>query len=189
MELIWNYIDLIFGIDNPELTPWQMGARGIVVYFWALFLIRLGDKRFIGKNTAFDVILAIIIGSVVSRAINGSAGLFATMLASFVLIGAHWLLGIFTYKYKWISTFVKGNCRKIVSDGELIRGELDKSHLSNNDVYEQLRLKSNENQIDNIEEAVLERNGEVSIVRKKKEPRVIEFPVEEGTKRVRIEME
>ncbi len=189
MELIRDYFDLIFGIHNSPISPLQMAARGIILYFWAIFLIRIGDKRFIGKNTAFDIILAIILGSVISRAINGTAGLLETMFASFILIAVHWLIGRFTYRYKWISDFVKGDSRKIVSEGELIRDQLNKSHLSDNDVYEQLRLKSGEDHIKNIKEAILERNGEISIVKKKKKPRVIEFPVEEGTKRVRIVLE
>ena len=47
--------------------------------------VRFAKKRFIGQATAFDFILVIIIGSIASRAIYGTAPFFASLAGTFVL--------------------------------------------------------------------------------------------------------
>jgi uncharacterized membrane protein YcaP (DUF421 family) len=50
-----------------------MALRSIIVYLVTVGVARFAGKRFFGEHTAFDVVLSIILGSVLSRAINGSA--------------------------------------------------------------------------------------------------------------------
>jgi len=47
------------------LTAPQMAARAAIVYALTLVMVRLGKKRFLGKATAFDIILGIMPGSIV----------------------------------------------------------------------------------------------------------------------------
>lgn len=69
-------INSLLGLDADNLTIWQMSLRAVVVYIAGLAMVRIGEKRFLGKSSAFDVLLSIIIGSVLSRAINGSVHFF-----------------------------------------------------------------------------------------------------------------
>src|SRR3546814_818751 len=91
MDEIGNVLRLLFGSEmgGAELTIVQMAARAVVVYIVTLLVVRLGKKRFLGKATAFDVILGIMLGSIVSRAITGNAP-FLPALAAAVLIALHW---------------------------------------------------------------------------------------------------
>ncbi len=66
-----DFTNSALGLDAQQLNIWQMGLRAAVIYIAALIMVRLsGDRRFIGKYAAFDVILSIIFGSTLSRAIN-----------------------------------------------------------------------------------------------------------------------
>lgn len=47
-----------------------MAVRAALVEVIGVGLVRLGDQRFIGTCTAFDVIMGIMIGSLLSRAIT-----------------------------------------------------------------------------------------------------------------------
>jgi uncharacterized membrane protein YcaP (DUF421 family) len=49
--------------------------------------VRLGSKRFLGQTSAFDTIVGIMLGSIMSRAINSSAPFFPTLIAGVVLVG------------------------------------------------------------------------------------------------------
>src|SRR5690606_41879954 len=69
------------GRNAGEIEVTQMMLRAGVVYAATLLVVRLGSKRLMGRATAFDIILGIMIGSVMSRAINGSAGVGATLAA------------------------------------------------------------------------------------------------------------
>ena len=53
----------------------------MVIYVAAVLMVRVGEKRFLGKNTVFDVILGIVLGSVVSRAVTGFSPFFTKLVA------------------------------------------------------------------------------------------------------------
>ena len=61
------------GLESREINALQMGLRAVVVYVVTVIVVRLGKKRFMGQATAFDVILGIMLGSIVSRAVTGNA--------------------------------------------------------------------------------------------------------------------
>ena len=83
---IADAINWALGLNAQQLNFWQMGLRAATIYVAALIMIRMvGDRRFIGKHAAFDVVLSIIFGSTLSRAINGTSAFFETIFASFIL--------------------------------------------------------------------------------------------------------
>ena len=55
------------GLEEGELGLVQMSLRAVVVYGATVAMVRLGKKRFMGRSTAFDVILGIMLGSTMSR--------------------------------------------------------------------------------------------------------------------------
>lgn len=63
----------IIGPDSNAINWWQMCIRGVLIFCIALLLVRVGDRRIFNKNAAFDIVLSIILGSVLSRAITGNA--------------------------------------------------------------------------------------------------------------------
>src|SRR5918996_4895698 len=80
------------GLQSQEVNALQAALRAAVVYVVTVFIVRLGKKRFLGKNTAFDVILGIILGSTASKGIvEGGAHLLPALAGSAVLLVMHWL--------------------------------------------------------------------------------------------------
>lgn len=78
----------IFGVGK-NLTIAQMSARGFVIFFIALALIRIAGMRSIGKGTAFDTVITIMLGAVLSRAVVGVSEFWPTLLASAVIAITH----------------------------------------------------------------------------------------------------
>ena len=114
------FISEILGLNANPLNLWQMGAGAIVVYSVGLILVRTaGDRHFIGKYAAFDVILSIILGSTVSRTINGSALFFPSLVAAFVLVAMHWLVAAISFRLARFETLIKGNPRILIQDRQL----------------------------------------------------------------------
>lgn len=81
MEAMWSSVQSILGlgIEPKELTFLQISLRGLVVFTVSLVMLRLGDRRALAQKTAFDTVLIVLLASVLSRAINGSAAFFATL--------------------------------------------------------------------------------------------------------------
>ncbi|MFW5709728.1 MAG: DUF421 domain-containing protein [Chloroflexota bacterium] len=165
MQEIDAFITRLLGLDVEELTIWHMVIRAIVVYLSALLMVRIGEKRFFGKNTAFDIILGIIFGSVVSRAITGSSEFFPTLVAGLTLILLHWLFATLSFNFDWFGSFIKGNSRLLVKDGEILWEAMRKSHISEKDLMSALRLQGNIEKLDEVKEARLERSGNISVIK------------------------
>jgi uncharacterized membrane protein YcaP (DUF421 family) len=176
------------GRDIANVNEFQMALRTILIYVFSLAIIRLGSKRFLSEATAFDVIVAIMLGSIMSSAINGSAPFVPTIVAGAVLVGAHWLLAYLTSRLDWFGPLVKGHPTLLVRDGEIQEEGLRSTGLSRRDLEERLRLQAGTTDVSSVRLACLERNGRISVVPGKRAPHVLEVSVGDGVKTVRIEL-
>jgi uncharacterized membrane protein YcaP (DUF421 family) len=145
-----------------------MSARTLVVFIFGVVLVRVADRRFLGRYAGFDVLLGVVLGSVLSRGINGQAAFFPTLVASAVLVLLHRLLGSLACHSDAFSRLVKGQARVLVKDGRRDRAEMRRCRLSEDDLEEDLRLNGNVPNVEDVLEARLERNGHMSVVPKAK---------------------
>ncbi len=155
------------GLENKDINVGQMSLRALVVFVLAIAMIRIGHKRFMGKNTALDVLLGIVFGSMVSRAITGNAPFLPTIVASFVLVLLHWVLSAIAFRLPGFGTLVKGHDNVIVRDGEILWEEMRKAHLTEHDLQEAMRNQGKQPDVSQVALAHLERNGDISILMRK----------------------
>ena len=155
------------GLKPDELTFAHMATRTVFVFFFAIVLMRVGEKRMLGKNAGFDIMLGVILGSVLSRGINGQAAFYPTLGVSLVLVLLHRLIawaGVYSHL---VSLFAKGSDRVLVRDGRVDERELKRATMTRDDLLENLRLNGNVNDLAEVQEARLERNGTVSVVKRR----------------------
>jgi len=154
------------GLDGKYLNAGHMSLRALVVFVAAVIMLRIGDKRFMGKSTALDVFLGIVFGSVVSRAITGNAPFFPTLVASLVLVLLHWVLSAIAFRSHGFGRAVKGSERVLVRDGEMRWEAMRKAHITEHDLKEALRVNGKQPDVTRVALAHLERNGDISIITK-----------------------
>ena len=106
------------GLESKEIGVAQMALRAIVVYLVTTVFVRLAKKRFMSHATAFDVILGIMLGSVVSRAITGNAPFGPALAAAAALLATHWLLSALAFRWHGLGAALKGRPRLLVRAGE-----------------------------------------------------------------------
>lgn len=164
MENIISFLDTVFGIETEEITTLHVLARAFVIYIVGILLIRLGNKRFVGKMTAFDIIIAIIIGSLLSRAITNTNLFLKVLPACLLLILMHRLFSYIASFSEKFGNLIKGHEQVIVEDGEILWKAMKKSHLSEQDLRQTLRLNTNSANLKKIKIARLERNGDISFI-------------------------
>jgi uncharacterized membrane protein YcaP (DUF421 family) len=190
LEAVAREIQAFLGYnrDVGDVNALQMALRTVLIYVVTLVLIRLGSKRFLSQASAFDVIVGIMLGSVMSRAINSSAPLFPTLLAGVVFIGLHWSFAALAFHTHWFGSLVKGSPTLLVKDGELQQEGARRTSISSHDLKQALRLQAQETDLEKIRLAYLERDGAISIIPNKAEPRVVDVAVADGVQTVRIEL-
>lgn len=166
MEQIKQALNWLIGLEleSKDLSVGHMSLRAVIVFAAAVIMLRIGDKRFMGKSTALDVMLGIVFGSTVSRAITGNAAFFPTLAAALTMVLMHWVLASVAFRSKGFGAAVKGRERLLVRDGEIQWDAMRKAHVTEDDLKESLRNEGKEPDVRQIKAAHLERNGDVSII-------------------------
>lgn len=188
MQRILEQLQAAFGFGN-DLGAGQAALRTILIYGVALLFVRLGSKRFLSKATAFDVIVAIMLGSVMSRGIDGASPLVPTLVAGAVLLGMHWLLGVLAFHAGWFGPLVKGERLALIKDGKMQRKAMRHGSITEHDLTQAIRMQTGQPDAAKVKFAYLERNGAISIIPYREKPHILEVSVENGVKTVRIELQ
>ena len=168
MNAFWNFIGPLLGLgaEPKDLTFIQISLRGIIVFVATLIMLRLGHKRSLSRKTAFDAVLLVILASVLSRAINGSAAFFATLGGGLVLVILHRLLALIAFHSHWFGCLIKGRPELIIEDGDFVLSAMHRNHISTHDVEEDMRLSLRDDDISKVKKARVERSGDISFIKK-----------------------
>lgn len=156
-------LEVIIGPNSTDINWWQMLIRAITVFFVALLIVRLGGTRIFGGNTSFDIVLGIILGSVLSRAITGNSPYVPTILAACALVALHWGLAFLAFRNRKLGVLIKGKKSLLIKDGELNWENMKRTQITENDIKEALRQGGSVD-LANVKYAFLERSGDISII-------------------------
>jgi len=168
MNALWNSFETVLGlsVEPRNLTFVQISLRGIIVFLATLAMVRLGHKRSLSRKTPFDAVLLVILASVLSRAINGSAAFFATIGGGVVLVLIHRLFAYLAFYSHGFGLLVKGKPDIIVHDGECDFPVMRRNHVSIHDLEEDLRLNGQLDDLSKVRVARIERSGDISFIKK-----------------------
>jgi uncharacterized membrane protein YcaP (DUF421 family) len=161
------------GLDAGDLGFRHMVWRAAIVFILAVLMARVGARRFLGHNAGFDIIVLVMLGSVLSRGINGEAAFFPTLGASALLVGLHHVFAVMAFNWHWFSQLVKGRAHVLVRNGAVVREEMARCKITPDDLDESLRLHGRVDATSEVREARLERNGVISVVRVGRETREV----------------
>lgn len=165
-----DLLDTLLGLGKENLHWWQMSTRAVLVFFASLIYLRVANKRIFGQHSAFDIVLGVMYGSIMSRAITGTSPFVPTLAAGLVLVLLHRMLAAIAFKFgenHGISTFIKGETTPLAKDGTLLKDAMRAHNVTENDIIETLRANGESTDISQIEIACLERSGSISVVMKK----------------------
>ncbi|MGB3574148.1 MAG: YetF domain-containing protein [Phormidesmis sp.] len=182
MDYFSQLFDRLLGLSTDNISMWQMSARAAFVYVSALLMVRaIGHRRFAGQYATFDVIIGIMLGATLSRAISGSSPFFPTLASALALVGMHRLLSAASFRFAWLERWIKGRPLLLVKDGKVNKRAFRSTHLTYQDLGVVMRSQGDfpdskfptSNQPyatqslaqieDQIETATLEPNGNLNI--------------------------
>lgn len=156
----------LIGPDSNEMTWWQMALRAVIIFVYGLVLVRLGGQRAFGRITAFDIVLGVMLGSLLSRAITGNSPFWPSLAGSAALVGIHALIAWLSSRWHAFGHVVKGREQRLVEDGRPIEDAMRRASVTEHDLEEALRLRGGVDDLAKVKGAWLERNGDISVVTK-----------------------
>jgi uncharacterized membrane protein YcaP (DUF421 family) len=161
------YLNLVGPDGHPtELTLLQIGLRGLVIFAVGLAIVRVGDRRSLAQKTAFDALFIVLLGSMLSRAINGSAPFLLSIGAAIVLMAVHRLCAFIAHRSHGFGKLIKGREVTLVRNGEVDWDAMRRVLISKHDLEEDLRLSANTEKVSDIRLAQLERSGDISFIKR-----------------------
>lgn len=146
--------------------------RTLILYSLIVLSIRIMGKRQIGEMQPSELVVAIMISDLASVPMQSiDIPLVAGIVPVFTLIVAEIIMSVLSLKSRFLRKLISGEPSVIVSKGHVNEKELERLRFNLNDLLEQLRM-SGYFDIAQIETAILETNGQLSVV-----PKTAERPV------------
>jgi uncharacterized membrane protein YcaP (DUF421 family) len=168
MDAMHDFCLMLLGPDGQpkEMTLLQICTRGLLIFMVGLALVRIGDRRSLAEKTGFDAVFIVLLGSVLSRAINGSAPFLTTIGAAIVLMIIHRIFAFVAYRSHAFGKVIKGTDVTLVRNGQIDWQAMKNSLVSRHDLEEDLRLDAKTEDFSKIKVARLERSGDISFIKK-----------------------
>ena len=148
-------------MDAKELL--MTAARALAVYVLILAVVRLLGKRTVGNFSAFDLLVALMLGEVVDEMIYGDVR-FIQGTVAIVTIGA------LTYADSWLSYWdhgmeavLEGKPTIVVKKGKFHRPGMREERMNEKDVLSALRIQGVRDMRE-VEYALVEHDGSVSVL-------------------------
>ena len=161
MELILK----IFG-EGKDLNALQMSSRGVVMFIIALILLRVSGRRSFGLRTPLDNIIVILLGAVMSRAVVGASAFVPVVVCCFVIVLLHRLFGWFIAHSRWFGGFVEGEKITLYDNGKFNDHNMKRALVCKEDIMQGVRKSALTENIEDISKVYIERNGEISSIKK-----------------------
>ena len=188
MEQIKKNVDTALGLGlNPQdLSLGQLLLRALIICFVMYVMIRLAGRRFFAQKNSFDVLLAFLMASLVSRAINGSTNFWGTVALGLIIAAVYRLIAWLGCKSHRLGKLLKGEPITLVHNGTIQKISMDRHCISEHDLHEDMRLAGNIDNLKEVKVAQLERSGEISVQR---QPQIFEIRVESGVQTIHLLIE
>jgi uncharacterized membrane protein YcaP (DUF421 family) len=146
----------------------DLALRAIVVYFFILLLTRIVGRRELSSLGPFDIILLVVIGDAVQQGLTQDD---YSLTGAMIVVTAIALLQVLTsylsFRFRSLRPVLEGDPIVIVQDGKLIERNLHRERLTLEDVMEEARSSAQIASIEEIQFAVVERNGTISFLEKR----------------------
>lgn len=146
------------------MSWWQECLRALVIFVYGLALVRVAGRRVFGKWSALDIVVSVIVGSNLSRALTGSAPLSGTLAATTLLMVLHWVLAQAAARSPRVSGIVEGSPIELARGGMAGLEALTRHSISHHDLQEALRQSGVEH-VDDTRLIVLEPSGKITVLK------------------------
>lgn len=149
---------------NLSIPWWEFIIRGVVVYFFLIFILRVTGKRQTGQLAPFDLVLLLVLSNAVQNAMNGGDNsVLGGMISAVTLIACNSLVGYATSQNKKLEAFVEGRPLRIIHNGTLYTDAMKRARLTHHELMAALRANGCAG-IEAVHCAELENNGQITVV-------------------------
>ncbi|MBV4455728.1 MULTISPECIES: DUF421 domain-containing protein [Pseudomonas] len=139
--------------------------RAAAIYLVLLVLFKIAGRRSLAELTTFDLVLLMVIGEATQQALLGDDfSLTNAVLVIITLIAIDIGFSLLKLRSRWFSRVLDGGPTIVVEHGKVLHERLKRARMDESDILEAARSAQGIVQIDQIQFAILERNGKISVI-------------------------
>ncbi|PZX07536.1 uncharacterized membrane protein YcaP (DUF421 family) [Psychrobacillus insolitus] len=145
----------------------DVAVRSVMFLVFLFFVTKALGKKQIAQLSFFEYVTGITIGSIAAEGIMGLDGnMYLGLLAIVIVALLPFLSGLISLKSKKFRDFIEGKGTIFIKDGKVMEDNLKKERYTIDELLELLRNKD-VFQVSDVEFAVLEATGDLSVMLKK----------------------
>jgi uncharacterized membrane protein YcaP (DUF421 family) len=153
------------GLFGFTLSPWEIVLRGSAIYWFIFLVFRLVLRREVGALGLADVLVIVLIADASQ---NAMAGDYRTISEGCLLIATivFWNVALdwAAFRIPRLGRLLESPPLPLVERGRVLRANLRRELITRDELMAMLREKGVDD-VAQVKRAVLESNGDVSVVR------------------------
>ena len=143
-----------------------VAVRTLILYALVLFAVRLMGKSELSKMSPFQLVIVFMIAELAAIPIDDpDVSLINGIVAIFTLMFLQIVCSLLSVRSEGFKNFISGKPAILIEKGKLNMKELKRLRITTTDLLEQLRLE-NCPSICNVQYAIMESNGQLSVIQK-----------------------
>ena len=147
-----------------EMSPWELVARGTLLYWFLFLLFRFVLRRDGGSLGIADILLVVVIADASQ---NAMAGEYKTVSEGILLIstiaGWNFFIDWISFHHRWFARFAEPPAVALIRHGKILRANLRREMMTLDELESQIRKSGIEN-VRKVKHASLEADGSISVI-------------------------
>lgn len=158
----FSWKDLFLGSENWPFL-WETVLRTFIMFIVIMVSLRLLGKRGVKQLSVFELVVIIGLGSAAGDPMfYKDVGILPSLVVFIMIIGMYSLITYLIGQNKKFENLVEGKPICLIKEGVFKTGNFKKEALGEDEFFAELRLNS-VSQLGQVEEAIEESNGEISV--------------------------
>ena len=142
--------------------------RGVLVYAILFLIFRIAGKRTLAQTSPFELVLLLIISETTQQAmVDSDHSVTNAILLITTLVGMSIALSVVKHYSKTASKWLDGVPVRVQRDGTWDREAADASRVDEEEVLTAARMTRGLRRLDEIDHAVVENDGKISVIPRK----------------------
>lgn len=143
----------------------EMVFKTIIIYVLVAFIFRIMGKREVGQLGTFDLVVFILIAELIAMSLENKNEFWFSLIPAVILVILQVMISKISLKSSKFRNFVDGKPSVIIKNGIINFKCMVEQRYTLDDLLLQLREKDVRS-IDEVEYAILETNGKLSVFKK-----------------------
>lgn len=158
----FSWKEIMLGSENWSFLP-EVILRTVIMFIIILVSLRILGKRGVKQLSIFELVVIISLGSAAGDPmLYKDVGILPALLVFVLIVGIYSLITYFIGKNKHFEKMVEGKPVYLIRNGSFSVGNFSKEVLGEDEFFAELRMQG-VSQLGQIEEAIVESSGNISI--------------------------